>query len=453
MQGSTHELVAANRMDPGSQWERWLRALWDNCAKRTQNEPNRTHHKSAENCISDLPEGLGVIKPILKSFKTNPLSMLRAIAMREPAGSRAGQMRMGAWERRNMAWRQVVAGSLLVGMAAVAAHAGDLPELKVTDVGGVLLPAGEAGASSLSGLSFVGGEEWVAVSDNSGKLFRLAIWIDPVTGAITGAEVINGLSLDNATDLEGVAYDPVTKSVWVSDETGPAVRRHDLTTGAALQQLTLPAIYSTARANYSLESLTRDPITGSLWTANEEALPGDGQLSTTAAGSVVRLQRFDAEGAPAGQWAYVTEPIRATGLGQERSGVVDLAALPDGRLLVLERELAAALPPFVNRLYLVDFEGADDVSSLDGLDGQDYTPVSKTLLWEGMFLLQNFEGLGLGPQLEDGSFSLILISDDGGDFNVQQVYALRISGVLPEPAGLLPGMGVMGWALKRRRMK
>ena len=46
-----------------------------------------------------------------------------------------------------------------------------------------------------------------------------------------------------------------TCSALVSDESGPAIRRHDLATGALEQTLSLPAVFSHHRSNLSLESL------------------------------------------------------------------------------------------------------------------------------------------------------------------------------------------------------
>lgn len=342
----------------------------------------------------------------------------------------------------------LTAGMMAAGTGVAAA---DLPPLSVANVGTVALPPGSAGAIELGGLSYVGGDTWLTVSDATAELIELEVVLDSATGAIQSAEAVGGVTLASAADPEGIAWDPITSSVWISNESGPAIRRHDSDTGAVLQTLGLPAVYSNVRSNFSLESLTRHPLTGELWTANEEALSVDGPVSTTSAGTVVRLQRFDASGAPAGQWAYLTERISEDSplIELERSGVADLVALPDGRLLVLERELAAALPPFTNRLYLVDFDGATDVSALAELEGQTYTPVNKTLLWE-MPGFANFEGIGLGPMLDDGSYSLLLVSDDQGGTLSQSLHALRISGVVPEP-GLLTPIGLVILGLLRRR--
>jgi hypothetical protein len=179
----------------------------------------------------------------------------------------------------------------------------------------------DGGPWELSGLVRTGGDQYFAVGDTGGLLVPLAVGVDTATGAVTGATAGAPVTLAGGVDLEGIAWDPGTGSVWVSDEVGPAIRRHDPVTGALLGALSVPSVFSSARTNRSLESLTRDPVTGALWTANEDALLPDGDATSFAAGGVVRLQRFDAAGVPAGQWAYAADPIPgAPLLGLETGG-------------------------------------------------------------------------------------------------------------------------------------
>ncbi len=201
-----------------------------------------------------------------------------------------------------------------------------------------------------------------------------------------------------------------------------------------LSSVSVPSIYRPAnvQGNFGLESLTYGA--DALWTANEEALKSDGPLASTAAGSWVRIQRFDGPNLTAeDQYAYLTDPISAMSpfTSAERSGVVDLLALPGGQVLALERELGGFLPHFRNRIYLVDFTGATDVSEVPSLTDGGFTPVTKTLLWQGFFALANFEGITLGPHLDDGSYAVVLVSDDGqGQMGQRQsVISLKLRGL------------------------
>jgi hypothetical protein len=207
--------------------------------------------------------------------------------------------------------------------------------------------------------------------------------------------------------------------------------------------------FDAARLNRSLESLAWEAATGALWTANEGALEPDGPLATFAAGTTVRLQRFDADGLPDGQWAYAAEPIPGGPFqGNETNGVVDLLPLPSGELLVLERSLSSLF--FDVRLYEVDFAGATDTSALASLASESFVPVAKTLRWSSGQLLSNFEGLALGPPLQAHDWSLLLVSDDGGTFG-QALYPLRVSFVPEPPRALLLALSLVLVGTRLRR--
>ncbi len=286
------------------------------------------------------------------------------------------------------------------------------------------------GASELSGITWAGGDRYYAVSDDLPRLFRLAVAIAPSSGAIVSARVEHAVPLASGSDLEGVAYDRSKGAVFVTDEEGPMLREYSVADGGILRRVPLPRVFYRYRTNLSLESVSLAPGRDCLWIANEEALKGDGPISSTTAGTRVRLQKFDASLEPVGQWAYVTDPIPGelgdTGRHLEASGVSDLLALPDGGLLVLERAFGTAPFGFRIRIYAVDFRGATDVSRLPSLKGGDFAPVQKSLLWEGRFALDNFEGMALGPRLSGGAYSVLLVSDDGSGMR-QDLYALRLA--------------------------
>ena len=311
--------------------------------------------------------------------------------------------------------------------------------LEVTDPGQgpVTLPAGSAGARELSGVTWAGGERYLAVSDKDAALYRLSVQLDHRAGTVLGAEVTGRVALGQGTDLEAVARAP-DGSVYVSDEVGPAIRRYDAETGAARGVVRPPRVYANARRNLSLESLALSPDARTLWTANEEALKGDGATNRGAdgQGTLVRLQRLRGDGRggwrPDGQWAYRVDGV-APFFGRAPSGLVDLAVLPDGTLLALERaagivgmgsEMPSAQVGFRSRLYAVDLQGAADTSHLASLP-PSVAAVRKTLLWEATFPGLNFEGMALGPPLAGGERSLLLLADDGNGLG-QGLYALRI---------------------------
>ncbi len=293
--------------------------------------------------------------------------------------------------------------------------------------------------AGLSGITYAGGDRYYAVNDSGGTLHPMTIKIDFATGSITGCVVHAAVAL-GGVDLEGVAYDPVNGTVYTSDEADASIRQHTVT-GEYLGALPVPANLAAFRSNFSLESLSMRGDGLELWTCNEEALynafhgVNDGPLSTTTQGSLVRLTRFTRPNVRApwvysGQWAYRTDPIRGNIVpGFSRSGVADLCALPDGTLLVLEREFSVNFfYAFKSRIYRVGVDGATDVADIGSLAGATFTPVEKALLWDKSVAFSNFEGICLGPRLDDGSLSLVLISD-GDDEAYETLFALKLAGL------------------------
>ena len=341
------------------------------------------------------------------------------------------------------------AGRATGWLAVLAAGSLAAQTLNLTDAGQGRINHVRLETPEMSGISWMAGPVWHAVSDAAGerKVHEWHLEIDPASGRLEGFawRATHGLAAGH--DLEGIAWCRPRGTVLVSDEglhpQGGHIREHVLPGGGLVGEVAVPAVMTRDRPNFGLESCTWGG--GALWTANEEALEHESALSTATAGSLVRLQKFDHHFQPAGQWAYRTDSKGADSAftNQTRSGVVDLLALPDGRLLVLERTLGLStfLPSFRNRIYLVDFAGATETGAIPDLDETEVVPVGKTLLWEqnhGVLPSANFEGMGLGPrlQLADGpARSVILVADNGGDTNgTQHFLALVLRGLVERGA-------------------
>ncbi len=322
----------------------------------------------------------------------------------------------------------LILATLLVPAAAKA--------LSVDTVSHVSRPSG---AEQISGITYAGGNLFYAVDDNDNKLYPLTLNINRSNGSLTTAQISigTGVSISGGNDTEGCAFDPASGKVWISQETSALIREFDPSTGTLLRSAPVPAIQKQYAGNYSLEALTISGDGHTMWTANEEALKVDGPLATNTVGSVIRLTRFTRSSVrdnwtPNGEWAYVTQPIGTAKDSNTRSGVAGLCALPDGTLLTLERRCyqGGLFPDFNIRIYQVNFSGATDVSSIAALKNASYTATTKNLLWqytEGSDM-PNYEGICLGPRLEDGSCVLVLISD-GGSYAEEGVFTLKLSGL------------------------
>lgn len=311
--------------------------------------------------------------------------------------------------------------------------------------------------SDLSGLTWLGGNDWRAISDKNNAAPRLSITLNPADGSITAASIAATDVLGPpANDYEGIAYDPARHSYFVSEEATPAV--HEYTT-AFSQVLAFPAptgFAGNTRSNRGLESLSLNQAGSRLYTANEEALTIDGPAATPTNPTDVRIVEYSITGNTPGtgiselhQFVYQVDAVQGTNsspsLPAPQSGLSDMAVLPDGKLLMLERSVyyttlaGFTIPNFQSRIYLVDLSSAtplaDPAKSItDPANASATLPVAKTLLYKGN--LFNMEGLAIGPATTHG-LSVLGITDNQlaqtGGLIVDQVYAFEY--VVPEPTG------------------
>jgi hypothetical protein len=240
-------------------------------------------------------------------------------------------------------------------------------------------------------------------------------------------------------DGEGLALLP-DGTLLISSETEPAIRRFALD-GRLLAELPAPQRFlvaprGEARGNGTFESLALVPDGQTFYTAVEEPLAPDGSASDGK--NRLRLLRYDSQGGgnftPGAQYFYLAEA------GQ---GISDMAALSDQALLVLERGYVPLLGNTV-RIYRVTLAGAADVSGQTSLAAPGLTPVTKTLLFDLAQcppsgaparepqpnpLLDNFEGLAVGPVLPDGRRTLLLVSDD----NFSRLQTTRFIALASQP--------------------
>ena len=196
--------------------------------------------------------------------------------------------------------------------------------------------------------------------------------------------------------------------------------------------------------NYNFESLAFDPVHQYLWTISESTLRKDGQPATPQNGLANRLRLMRLN------WGKMKEDSNKEEYSEQVSskkdsrymmtyayqmdqpsthkkadiyvmGVSELCVLPDGQLLVLERE---AFIPKIKigafckcKLYLINPLNSE-VFSMKEKFSSDTPFLKKRLLTEwktGLSLSKrsfaNYEGMCLGPMLEDGSQVVILLSD------------------------------------------
>ena len=271
-----------------------------------------------------------------------------------------------------------------------------------------------------------------------------------------GAQALNGLApavagpLGVAFDPEGIVVHPLTGHFIVSDEYAPSVyeitRVGQLVREYSTPTSLLPRNAATGVVNYAndegntagkrtnrgFEGLAVSPDGAFVFAMLQSAMLDEGGGN----GSIGRIVKFSTRtGRAVAQYAYQME-----GSSQGR-GISALVAVNDHELLVLERNnrglgVDAELTPANKKVFRIDLTGATDVTGLD-LDatGAVFTAVAKTTTpWLDFALAgtlahaslgvlngvspEKWEGLAIGPQLDDGSY-LVLAGTDN-DYSVTQ---------------------------------
>lgn len=277
-------------------------------------------------------------------------------------------------------------------------------------------------------------------------------------------------------DPEGIRLAPNGNLYWSSEgnwSSNPASMyqpfvREMTPDGTYVREFATPSMFNYVdnastggRSNKLFEALAVTP-NGTVYTANEDALIQDGNLTTLTSGSVVRVTALDPlTGAAGAQYAYELPPIpvdAAPGapFGPD-NGLPELLALSDTQFIAVERAFASGVGNTI-RLVLTEISAdTTDVSSFANLAGASYVPMSRELLlempitYEGV-TLDNIEGITWGQTLANGNRTLVLVADNNFNAATQSTLfmAFEVSPV-PEPetwAMLVAGLGLVG-ALRR----
>ncbi|MEH2141502.1 esterase-like activity of phytase family protein [Nostoc sp.] len=249
------------------------------------------------------------------------------------------------------------------------------------------------------------------------------------------------------SDTEGIALTNKA-TVFISSEgdagklINPFIKEFSLSSGREIKTLSIPNKFlpdkssqKGIRNNLAFESLTITPDKKHLFTATENALIQDGVAAKPNIGSPCRILQYNLlNNQPEKEFLYQTEPVSPflNLTGKFVSGLPDLLALDNqGHFLSLERSFTGL--GFAIFLFQVSLEGADDIHKIDSLlaiNSKNIKPVPKKLLLDLRtldVLLDNIEGLTLGPKLPDGQQSLIIISDNNfNSLQRTQILAFKI---------------------------
>ena len=328
-----------------------------------------------------------------------------------------------------------------------------MPSFARINMGNMGNPVGQYGipVNGCGGIAYLGGDDYLILQDHdetTGKamVYPATIRIDRNSGSITSFSFGTGIPLDGNADSEGIACDLCSGGIWVSDETGPTIKEFQLNSNRTAYECSrtapVPDIYKTIRGNKGLEALAISCDGLTMWTANEEALEGDGPASAQGVQTVVRLTKFTRANVHdnwtvAGQWPYQCDP-GAPSLATSYCGLSGLCALPDGSLLALEREVSTNTGGSC-RIYQITADriaAATSILNMPTLEGKDLVFVKGDDVYERVCYFTAggswkqmivYEGICLGPKLNNGHFSLILVSDGGATASAGGVTAITVS--------------------------
>lgn len=223
----------------------------------------------------------------------------------------------------------------------------------------------------------------------------------------------------------------------------PFVREYKLN-GEYVSEFKLPSIFNYVdskttggRSNKLFESLAISPK-GQLFTANEDALVQDGEISNLEQGGVVRVMKLNPQTQKSeAQYVYPLEKIPHASIPggyPADNGLSEMLAIDENHFIAVERAFADGIGNSI-RLYKTQIDAdTTDVQQLSSLKGAQYTPMKKQLLLElpiryQNIKLDNIEGITWGPTLANGHRSLILVADN--NFSDQQTTQFIAFEVIP----------------------
>lgn len=355
------------------------------------------------------------------------------------------------------------------GVPQVSAEERLFLDLAVEPVNNVVLPMDEFEGTQVGGLSAIAYDrdrgQYYALSDDRQRprFYTLTIDLSP-TGiddvtvkAVTDLKSADGDSMA-PLDAEGMALTP-SGSLLVSSEGSfqqqvlPQVQEFDLETGRLKNSLRLPERYlfgnekseagqrQGIQENIGFEALTVSAPSGAyepfrLFVATEGPLYQDLDLDPEIPFKNRWLHYLiDPNSTGMGRSTLLSEhwySMDAAPLGAVVNGLSEILSIDvGGHFLALER--AFGLQGMSMKLYQLATGVATDTSAIATLKGEltGITPIRKQLVSDLTPLEpDNLEAMTLGPSLQDGAQSLIMVSDNNFDSRQEtQIWLFKLTGV------------------------
>lgn len=253
-------------------------------------------------------------------------------------------------------------------------------------LGGIWLTSPDSAFGGFSAMQV--DRDWVLLLSDGGAIVRFRIGADWKPRDVTFRDLAQGPGsgwLKRERDSEALAADPATGRTWVGFENANAIWRYDSASGTAERHARPPAMARWS-ANGGIESLTRLAKGG--FVAIAEASRGAKRRGRAG----VRFLGDPVE-APGRAFVFTYMPPE----GYDPS---DLAELPDGRLLVLNRRVTL-MEMFTTKLVVLDSAAIRPGAEVRG---REIATIGPPLTRD------NFEALAVAQ--EGGATIVWLASDD-----------------------------------------
>ena len=272
-------------------------------------------------------------------------------------------------------------------------------------------------SGNYSGIAWLGCDRYAVVDDKSptAGFFLMTIRTDSTTGDIIEVRVDSFMTSNQPNrDEEGICYVPQSSTLFVSSESDGQIVEYCLDGQLTGRRLNIPDVFATAYSNRGFEALTYNAETHRFWTTSENTLKADGEQPDIRRkiANRLRLQSFDDNLQPGEQYWYITDSSAVKGTkGRNILGVSGLAALDDGRLIVMEREIRQTsnkIGSFVHiKLYIVN----PSLQQPGDYLRKQLLTAFRTRINLTKRSFANYEGLCTGPRLADGRQVLLLVAD------------------------------------------
>ena len=277
-------------------------------------------------------------------------------------------------------------------------------------------------AGNYSGITWLGGDRYAIADDKSptAGFHLMTIRTDATTGDIKEVRadsfVTNG---QPNRDEEGICYVPQSNTVFVSGETDGNILEYNLDGQLTGRQLTIPAIFKASHHNRSFEALTYNATTHRFWTTTENTLEADGKKPNIhrKIPNRLRLQSFADDLQPREQYWYQTDSSEVKSEeGKSTLGVSGLAALDDGQIIVLEREVYATKNDIGSYVHIKLYVVNPTLQQAGELLRKQLVTEFHTKMNITRHNFANYEGICVGPRLNDGRLLLVLVADSQNQY-------------------------------------